>query len=84
MQECETTGEGLCGQYQRRMLEIRGAFATGATGAATVAARAAAVDELIVGLWKQAVAETPAAGTRDCRAGGGRVRAEGAVSHTRM
>ena len=62
MQECETTGEGLCGQYQRRMLEIRGAFATGATGAVTVAARSAAVDELIVGLWKQAVAESPVLG----------------------
>jgi [protein-PII] uridylyltransferase len=62
MTEDETTGEGLCGEYQRRMLEIRGAFATGASGAATVAARAAAVDELIVGLWTQAVAETPALG----------------------
>ena len=62
MSEDETTGEGLCGQYQRRMLEIRGAFATGATGAATVAARAAAVDELIVGLWKQAVVESPVLG----------------------
>src|SRR5208283_4108419 len=62
MTEDKTTGEGLCGQYQRRMLEIRGAFATGATGAATVAARAAAVDELIVGLWTQAVAQTPVLG----------------------
>ena len=62
MQEDKTTGEGLCGQYQRRMLEIRGAFATGASGAATVAARAAAVDELIVGLWTRAVAETPVLG----------------------
>jgi [protein-PII] uridylyltransferase len=62
MSEDETTGEGLCGQYQRRMLEIRGAFATGATGAVTVAARSAAVDELIVGLWKQAVVETPVLG----------------------
>jgi len=62
MTEDKTTGEGLCGQYQRRMLEIRGAFATGATGAATVAARAAAVDELIVGLWTRAVAETPVLG----------------------
>jgi [protein-PII] uridylyltransferase len=62
MQEDKTTGEGLCGQYQRRMLEIRGAFATGASGAATVAARAAAVDELIVGLWTRAVEETPVLG----------------------
>jgi len=56
------TGEGLCGQYQRRLLDIRGAFATGANGAETVAARAAAVDELIVGLWKLAVEETPLLG----------------------
>ena len=62
MTEDETTGEGLSGQYQRRLLEIRGAFATGATGAETVAARAAAVDELIVGLWKRAVEETPVLG----------------------
>jgi [protein-PII] uridylyltransferase len=62
MNEDETTGEGLSGQYQRRLLEIRGAFATGATGAETVAARAAAVDELIVGLWKHAVEETPVLG----------------------
>jgi [protein-PII] uridylyltransferase len=59
MQEDKTTGEGLCGQYQRRMLEIRGAFATGTSGAQTVAARSAAVDELIKGLWTLAVAETP-------------------------
>jgi len=56
------TGEGLCGQYQRRLLDIRGAFATGASGSATVAARAAAVDELIGGLWKLAVEETPLLG----------------------
>jgi [protein-PII] uridylyltransferase len=62
MQEAQTTGEGLCGQYQRRLLEIRGAFATGTSGAQTVAARAAAVDELIVGLWAQAVVETPLLG----------------------
>ncbi len=62
MNHDETTGEGLCGQYQRRLLEIRGAFATGASGAETVAARAAAVDELILGLWTLAVAETPLLG----------------------
>jgi [protein-PII] uridylyltransferase len=62
MQESPTTGEGLCGQYQRRLLDIRGAFATGASGAQTVAARSAAVDELILGLWTLAVAETPLLG----------------------
>ena len=62
MNQDETTSEGLSGQYQRRMLEIRGAFATGASGTVTVAARAAAVDELIVGLWTQAVEQTPVLG----------------------
>jgi len=57
-----TTSDGLCGQYQRRLLDIRGAFATGTSGAVTVAARAAAVDELILGLWTLAVAETPLLG----------------------
>ncbi len=46
--------------YQRRMLEIRGAFeAGGATGAVTIAARAAAVDELVSALWGQAVRRDP-------------------------
>ena len=46
--------------YQRRMLEIRGAFeAGGATGAVTIAARAAAVDELVSALWGQAVGRDP-------------------------
>jgi len=52
----------MCGEYERRMLEIRGAFATGTTGAATIAARAAAMDELIVGHWTQAVAQNPVLG----------------------
>ena len=44
------------GRYQRRMLEIRGAFeAGGASGAETIAARATALDELVSGLWAQAV-----------------------------
>ena len=41
--------------YQRRMLEIRGAFEAGAPGVATVAARAAAVDDLVRGLWAKGV-----------------------------
>jgi [protein-PII] uridylyltransferase len=42
--------------YQRRMLEVRGAFeAGGSSGAVTIAARAAAVDELVSALWLQAV-----------------------------
>jgi [protein-PII] uridylyltransferase len=56
MQINEATESGIRGQYQRRMLEIRGAFeAGGASGAVTIAARATAVDELVQGLWKQAV-----------------------------
>jgi len=44
------------GVYQRKMLEVRGAFeAGGASGAVTIAARATALDELVKGLWGQAV-----------------------------
>src|SRR5580698_2942893 len=51
-----TTEHGMRERYQRRMLEIRGAFeAGGASGAGTIAARAAAVDELVRGLWAEAV-----------------------------
>jgi [protein-PII] uridylyltransferase len=60
MQPNETLNGGMCGEYQRRMLAIRSAFEGGATGAATIAARSAAVDELIGSLWKTAVEETPA------------------------
>ena len=52
----DSTISGMRGNYQRRMLEVRGAFeAGGASGAVTIAARAAAVDELVSGLWRQAV-----------------------------
>jgi [protein-PII] uridylyltransferase len=55
MQGSEST-IGMRGVYQRKMLEVRGAFeAGGATGAATIAARAAALDELVKGLWAQAM-----------------------------
>ena len=56
MQKSETAGIRSREQYQRRMLEIRGAFeAGGASGAATIAARTAALDELVCGLWRQAL-----------------------------
>jgi [protein-PII] uridylyltransferase len=58
----ESPINGLRGEYQRRMLAIRGAFEVGATGRATVAARAEAMDALIAGLWTKAVEETPALG----------------------
>jgi [protein-PII] uridylyltransferase len=66
MQETESTGSGGGrAAYQRKMLEVRGAFeAGGASGAVTVAARAAALDELVRGLWAQAV-------ERDSRLGAG-------------
>ncbi|WP_051978638.1 [protein-PII] uridylyltransferase [Edaphobacter aggregans] len=59
MQADESTGSEVRGefgrQYQRRMLEIRGAFATGASGTQTIAARTAAMDELVTRLWRSAV-----------------------------
>jgi [protein-PII] uridylyltransferase len=59
MQDNETPGSGIGGEYQLRMLAIRGAFEAGASGSGTVAARAKAMDDLIVGLWTAAVAEAP-------------------------
>src|SRR5438270_10095346 len=52
----ESISGGMRGNYQRRMLEVRGAFeAGGASGAVTIAARATAVDEVVKELWRQAV-----------------------------
>ena len=62
MQNNPIVSEDLREEYQRQMLAIRGAFAAGATGAATIGARSSAMDELIVGLWKRAVMETPVLG----------------------
>ncbi|HEY0163277.1 MAG TPA: [protein-PII] uridylyltransferase [Edaphobacter sp.] len=58
MQANESAGERRS-FYQRRMLEIRGAFEAGATGAVTLAARTSTVDELAAGLWQEAVAQNP-------------------------
>jgi len=55
MQTNESTARELRSKYLRRMLEIRGAFETGASGSATLGARTAAMDELVQGLWQQAV-----------------------------
>ncbi|WP_433982960.1 hypothetical protein RBB78_14135 [Tunturiibacter empetritectus] len=61
----DSTSSGMRGIYQRKMLEVRGAFeAGGASGAVTIAARAGALDELVRGLWAQAVG-------RDSRLGNG-------------
>ncbi|MEO6802256.1 MAG: [protein-PII] uridylyltransferase [Granulicella sp.] len=59
MQPIEDPKPGMGGQYQRRMLEIRGAFDAGATGSATIAARAGAVDDLVKSLWRQAMEQHP-------------------------
>jgi [protein-PII] uridylyltransferase len=56
MQIDEATDGGMRSRYQRRMLEIRGAFEAGGTsGALTIAARSKALDELVSGLWDRAV-----------------------------
>src|SRR6202453_1179927 len=56
MQIDEAKEGGMRGRDQRRMLEIRGAFeAGGASGATTIAARSAALDELVNGLWQRTV-----------------------------
>jgi [protein-PII] uridylyltransferase len=56
----ESTSSVMRGRYQRKMLEVRGAFeAGGASGGATIAARAATLDELVSGLWLQAVESDP-------------------------
>src|SRR5580765_1450973 len=55
----QPTSTGLRSQYQRTMLEIRGAFEAGASGSATLAARTAAIDTLVTGLWHLAYASDP-------------------------
>src|SRR5882757_1971414 len=55
MQTNEDPQNGMRGQYQRKMLEIRGAFDAGASGSATIAARAQAIDELVQELWRRGV-----------------------------
>jgi len=63
MQGTEHLGNLVRAAYQRKMLEVRGAFeAGGASGAVTIAARAAALDELVRGLWAQAVERDPRLG----------------------
>lgn len=59
MQSDESSGSDLRSRYQRSMLEIRGAFEAGASGAATLAARTAAVDQLVMELWQRAAATNP-------------------------
>jgi [protein-PII] uridylyltransferase len=55
MQTKELTAKELRARYQRRMLEIRGAFEAGASGSDALGARSAAMDELVRGLWDQVV-----------------------------
>ena len=63
MQANESTQDARRDEYQRTMLEIRGAFEAGGSGQATIAARSAAVDALIAGLWQTVVARDPRMGT---------------------
>ncbi len=59
MQIDESTGRELRGRYQRRMLEIRGAFEAGGTGSATLGARSTAMDELVQAIWQRAIEGDP-------------------------
>ena len=59
----KSAGNGLRGQYQQRVLEIHGAFDAGATGVATIAARAALLDEMVTALWGAEVAKDKRLGT---------------------
>jgi [protein-PII] uridylyltransferase len=59
MQANESTGVEWRNLYQRKMLEIRGSFAAGSSGSAALAARTAAVDELVSELWRQAANRSP-------------------------
>lgn len=59
MQASESTGGERRNLYQRRMLEIRGAFEAGASGTATLAARTSAADELVSELWREAAQRNP-------------------------
>ncbi len=58
-----TAGNGMRGQYQQRMLEIHSAFDAGATGLATIAARAALLDEMVMALWGAEVGKDKRLGT---------------------
>ena len=60
MPEKATPESAMRGEYQRRMLAIRDAFEAGQSGAATIAARAQAMDEFIAALWAKATAKTAA------------------------
>jgi [protein-PII] uridylyltransferase len=57
--EEKSAGNLMRGQYQQKLLEIRGAFDAGASGAATIAARAALLDEMVTTLWGAEVERDP-------------------------
>ncbi len=59
----ESAGNRLRGEYQRRTLEIQASFDAGATGAATIAARAALLDEITRKLWSAEVERDRRLGT---------------------
>ena len=55
----EAASSMMRGRYLRTMLEIRGAYDAGATGKATIAARASALDEMVAALWRFEAAKDP-------------------------
>src|ERR1700736_1618390 len=55
----EATGNRMRGLYQRRSLEIQGAFDRGATGVGTIASRSDLLDEMVRELWAAAVQNDP-------------------------
>src|ERR1700736_2117525 len=55
----EATGNRMRGLYQRRSLEIQGAFDAGATGVGTIASRSDLLDEMVRELWAAAVQNDP-------------------------
>jgi [protein-PII] uridylyltransferase len=59
----DTPESVIRGEYQNRVLAVREQFEAGATGSATIAGRARAMDDLIRGLWASAVEKTPALGS---------------------
>src|SRR5579871_1677395 len=59
----QTPGTRLREDYQQQMLAVRNAFASGASGRQTIAARSAVVDALVQGIWAEAVELIPRLGT---------------------
>lgn len=59
MADTESTATRLREEYQQQTMALRAAFERGASGRETVAARSKAMDDLVRGLWAEAVERTP-------------------------